>query len=162
MLKLDKETGDLSAIARAAAELYTEVAEAKSVTLQLTLAEHLPVQADAIRLRQAVANLVDNAVKYTPEGGTVFVATLLVGGEAIVRVSDTGSGVPVVDQARMWDRLYRGDASRSQRGLGLGLSMVRAIVEAHGGQVAYRNRAGGGAEFEVRLPAVTAEPSPAS
>lgn len=161
MLKLDKATADLSAIARVAAELYTEVAEAKSVGLELTLADHLPVQADAIRLRQAVANLVDNAVKYTPDGGTVFVSSRLVDGEAIVRVSDTGPGVPPADQVRMWDRLYRGDASRSQRGLGLGLSMVRAIVEAHGGHVSYRNREGGGAEFEVRLPAV-AEGSPAS
>jgi signal transduction histidine kinase len=72
--------------------------------------------------------------------------------EAVLTVSDNGPGVPPADQPRIWERLYRGDASRSQRGLGLGLSLVRVIVEAHGGRVTQRNAPEGGAVFEVRLP----------
>ena len=112
--------------------------------------------ADATRLRQAIANLVDNAVKYTPAGGRATVRAAVENGEAVLTVSDTGPGVPVAEQPRVWERLFRGDASRSQRGLGLGLSLVRVIVEAHGGSVGQHNGAEGGAVFEVRLPLATA------
>lgn len=151
MLKLEKTPCDLGTLARDAAELYTEVAEAKPVTLHVDVAEAVPVAADATRLRQAIANLVDNAVKYTPAGGSIFVRAAVEGAEAVLTVRDTGPGVPVAEQARVWERLYRGDASRSERGLGLGLSLVRAIVEAHGGRVGLRNAPEGGALFEVRL-----------
>ena len=74
------------------------------------------------------------------------------GKEAVLTVSDTGPGVPPTEQSRIWERLYRGDSSRSQRGLGLGLSLVRVIVEAHGGRITQHNASGGGAVFELRLP----------
>ncbi len=151
MLKLEKAACDLGALARGATELYAEVAEAKPVTLKVEGEAALPVLGDATRLRQAIANLVDNAVKYTPAGGCVTVKVAREADEAVVSVSDTGPGVPLGEQARVWERLYRGDWSRSERGLGLGLSLVRAIVEAHGGRVASRNAAGGGAVFEMRL-----------
>ncbi|HVU24450.1 MAG TPA: ATP-binding protein [Opitutus sp.] len=152
MLRLEKSACDLAALARAAAELYVEVAEAKPVTLTVEAAAAVPVRADPTRLRQAIANLVDNAVKYTPAGGRVEVRVNTDAHEAVLSVSDTGPGVPPGEQARVWDRLYRGDSSRSQRGLGLGLSLVRAIVTAHDGRVALTNAAGGGAVFEIRLP----------
>lgn len=169
MMRLDRTACDLGAIARDATDLYAEVAEAKPLALKVEIAGTVPVRADATRLRQAVANLVDNAVKYTPAGGSVFVRVAAAGGEpsaprppgladpglgseAVLTVSDTGPGVPVAEQGRIWDRLYRGDASRSQRGLGLGLSLVRVIVEAHGGRVTQRNAPEGGAVFELRLP----------
>jgi Signal transduction histidine kinase len=151
VLKLEKSECDLSALARSAAELYAEVAEAKPVTLKVEGEATLPVLGDATRLRQAIANLVDNAVKYTPAGGSVTVRTMRENGDAVLSVQDTGPGVPVAEQARVWERLYRGDWSRSERGWGLGLSMVRAIVEAHGGRVGLRNATEGGAVFEVRL-----------
>lgn len=151
MLKLQKAPCDLGALARDAVELYTEVAEAKPVELHVDVAGAVPVLADATRLRQAVANLVDNAVKYTPAGGKVFVRAAVEGIDAVLTVRDTGPGVPVAEQARVWERLYRGDASRSERGLGLGLSLVRAIVEAHGGRVGLKNAPEGGAVFELRL-----------
>jgi signal transduction histidine kinase len=152
MMKLDRSACDLGELARAAVELYGEVAEAKPVALGVEVAEKVPVFVDATRLRQAIANLVDNAVKYTPAGGRAKVRVAVEGAEAVLAVSDTGPGVPVEEQARVWERLYRGDASRSQRGLGLGLSLVRVIVEAHGGRVTQHNAAAGGAVFEVRLP----------
>jgi signal transduction histidine kinase len=153
MLALEKTPCDLGEIARSAAELYAEVAEAKPVALHVEIAGPVPVLGDATRLRQVAANLVDNAIKYTPAGGRVTVRAAVEGGEAVLTVSDNGPGVPVAEQPRVWERLYRGDASRSQRGLGLGLSMVRAIVEAHGGRVTLQNAPEGGAVFGARLTA---------
>jgi signal transduction histidine kinase len=152
MLRLEKTACDLSALARDAVELYAEVAEAKPVTLQVEESGATPVLADATRLRQAIANLVDNAVKYTPAGGRATVRVTVEGNDAVLTVSDSGPGVPVAEQARVWERLYRGDASRTERGLGLGLSLVRVIVEAHGGTATVSNAEEGGAVFAVRLP----------
>ena len=105
-----------------------------------------------MRQRQVAANLVDNACKYTPAGGRIDVRVGVDSGRAVLTVSDNGPGVPESEQARIWERLYRGDKSRSEAGLGLGLSLVRAVVVAHGGEVALRNAPAGGAVFEVRLP----------
>ncbi|HWA08750.1 MAG TPA: ATP-binding protein [Opitutaceae bacterium] len=164
MMRLEKTPTDLGTLARNAVDLYADVAEAKPVALAIEVNGAAPVLADAVRLRQAIANLIDNAVKYTPAGGRVQVrvekqetankepGTESGKAEAVLTVSDTGPGVPAAEQARVWERLYRGDASRSQRGLGLGLSLVQAIVVAHGGRVAQRNAPTGGAVFEIRLP----------
>lgn len=151
MLKLEKTACDLGELARSAGGLYDEIAAAKQISLSIETVD-TPVQADATRLRQAVANLIDNAIKYTPEGGRVAVATTRRENQAVLTVSDSGPGVPEAEQTRIWERLYRGDQSRSQSGLGLGLSLVRAIVEAHGGRVSVRNAPSGGAVFEVTLP----------
>jgi signal transduction histidine kinase len=155
MLRLDKTACDLGDVARSAGGLYTEVAEAKRQRLGIETSGPVPVSVDATRLRQAVANLIDNALKYTPEGGTIDVRAAADQGRAVIEVRDTGPGVPPAEQARIWERLYRGDASRSQHGLGLGLSLVRAIVEAHGGTVGMRNVDRGGAVFTVTLPLAT-------
>ena len=112
----------------------------------------VPIIGDGVRLRQVAANLVDNACKYTPSGGRIEVRVATQGDRAVLSVSDSGPGVPESEQARIWERLYRGDKSRSETGLGLGLSLVRAVVTAHGGEVTVRNAPDGGAVFEVRLP----------
>ncbi len=151
MLKLERTHCDLGEIARHAAELYEEVAEAADVKLHIGVGATVPVLADPIRMRQAVANLVDNAIKYTPAGGSVTVWAGKDGEDRVVRVSDTGPGVPEAEQEKVWERLYRCDQSRTQSGLGLGLSMVRAILRAHGGEATVRN-AESGAVFELRLP----------
>ncbi len=152
MLKLEKTPCDLGAIARGATELYPEVAEARRQRLTFEGAGPVPVNADATRLRQAAANLIDNALKYTPPGGRVTVGARTEAGAAVLEVRDSGPGVPPAEQPRIWERLYRGDQSRSQRGLGLGLSLVRAIVEAHGGKAEVHNAPEGGAIFTLRLP----------
>jgi signal transduction histidine kinase len=103
-------------------------------------------------MRQVVANLLDNAIKYTPPGGRVEVQTALEGAEAVLTVTDTGAGIPPAELPRIWERLYRGDASRSERGLGLGLSLVKAIVEAHAGRIEAASSPGRGSTFVVRLP----------
>jgi signal transduction histidine kinase len=103
-------------------------------------------------MRQVVANLLDNAVKYTPPGGAIRIEARRDGPDAVLSVSDTGAGIPADELPRIWDRLYRGDKSRSERGLGLGLSLVKAIVEAHGGRVAVTSTPGNGSRFELTLP----------
>ncbi|MEO6246348.1 MAG: HAMP domain-containing sensor histidine kinase, partial [Opitutaceae bacterium] len=153
VLKLNRDRLDLRTLTERAADLYREVAEEKKITVTLDQPETVELEADAIRLGQAINNLLDNSLKYTPAGGRVTLAVRSEPGAAVVTVTDNGPGVPVAERDAIFRRLYRGDASRSQRGLGLGLSMVKAIVEAHAGTVAVDDPPGGGARFTVRLPA---------
>jgi signal transduction histidine kinase len=113
----------------------------------------LRVTADRVRLRQALANLVDNAVKYTPRGGHVRLGARAEAGRVVLECADDGPGIAPEDRPRIWDRLYRGDQSRSEKGLGLGLSLVRAIAHAHGGEASVEPAAGGGSLFRLSLPA---------
>ena len=152
VLKLEKHDCDLSELTESAVDLYSDVADMKQIKLRFIKESQAPVFADPTRIRQAIANLIDNAVKYTPEGGSVDVLTAQRDDKAIFQVTDSGPGVPLEEQPRIWERLYRGDQSRSQSGLGLGLSVVRAIVQSHGGVVTVRNGANGGAVFELALP----------
>jgi signal transduction histidine kinase len=152
VMKLDRSSVDLSELARVVLDVYQDVAEEKGVRILTHLANGVNVKADAIRLRQAVANLVDNAIKYTPAGGQVEVTTARAEPGASLAVKDTGMGISAEDLPRIWQRLYRADRSRSERGLGLGLSLVKAIVEAHGGQTEVQSELGAGATFSVRLP----------
>jgi signal transduction histidine kinase len=151
-MRLKIEPIDLVAIARSAVDLYADLAEDKQVTIEISAPDQLPVSADRARLTQALANLLDNAVKYTPAGGKVRVAVTSTAKEATIEVSDTGIGISAEELPRIWDRLFRGDRSRSQRGLGLGLSLVRAIIEAHQGTIDVQSKPGEGSTFIVRLP----------
>lgn len=151
-LRLNRERVDLRGLVERAADLYREVAEERHIELRLELPGAAVADADPMRLGQAVNNLVDNALKYTPEGGRVTLAVAVEGDAASVTVRDNGPGVPPPEREAIFRRLYRGDASRSQRGLGLGLSLVKAMVELHGGTVTVADAPGGGAEFTVRIP----------
>ena len=155
VLKLEREAVAVDGLLQSVAELYAPVAEEKSIVVQVASPSGLRILADPTRLRQVVANLVDNALKYTPARGSVWLAAEARDGRVLIAVRDTGPGVPPEEQEKIWQRLYRGDHSRSQRGLGLGLSVVKALVEAHGGRVAVANDPGGGAIFTVDLPAAT-------
>ena len=110
------------------------------------------VSVDRTRTRQVFANLLDNAIKYAPSGGKVTISLREEPGQAVAIFRDNGMGIPPDEQDKIWSRLYRGDKSRSQRGLGLGLSLVKAIVEAHGGKVAVSSKVGESSEFTVSLP----------
>jgi signal transduction histidine kinase len=151
-LRLDRHVEDLAAIVREAVDLYDIVSSERGVHIVTRLSAGVLVVVDRARIRQACANLIDNAVKYTGPGGRVEVAVVREDATALMRVLDTGRGIPPEDQSRVWERLYRGDHSRSERGLGLGLSLVKAIIEAHGGRVSVESEVGSGSTFEVRLP----------
>jgi signal transduction histidine kinase len=103
-------------------------------------------------MRQVVANLVDNAIKYTPPGGSIKVEAAAKDGDVLIKVSDTGVGISPEECPRVWDRLFRGDQSRSKRGLGLGLSVVKAVIEAHGGRAEVEPGFASGSVFTVRVP----------
>ena len=150
-LKLNRDRIDLRTVVERSADLYKEVAEERKIAVLLELPVEVEVDADAVRLGQAVNNLLDNALKYTPEGGKVVLAAAMDSKGAILTVVDNGPGVPEGEREAIFRRLYRGDASRSQRGLGLGLSLVKAIVESHHGTVSVDGAEGGGARFTVRL-----------
>ncbi|MBN8246715.1 MAG: HAMP domain-containing protein [Verrucomicrobia bacterium] len=152
MMTLRREPTDLGALLREVADLYGFVAEDRKVGVSVTGLDRCEVSVDSSRMRQVFANLLDNALKYTPEGGRVTVSLAVENGAAVTRFADTGMGISPEEQPKIWNRLYRGDRSRSQRGLGLGLSLVRAIVEAHGGTVSLTSAVGRGSEFTVRLP----------
>ncbi len=151
-LKLDRDRIDARSLLDRAADLYREVAEEKKISLTIEATEPAEFSADAIRLGQAINNLVDNALKYTPSGGRVALTARAEPRHVEMTVTDNGPGVPPAEREAIFRRLYRGDASRSQRGLGLGLSLVKAIVEAHGGTVTVSDAPGGGAQFVVRIP----------
>jgi signal transduction histidine kinase len=167
-MQLQREPVALAEVVARAVDLYRDVAEAKGVALHVGVgrdsasageparggphSDDVVVIADRTRLEQVAANLIDNAVKYTPPGGRVDVETRREVDAAILRVRDTGSGIPADELPRIFDRLFRGDTSRAERGLGLGLSLVKAVVEAHGGTVDVISEPGRGSVFTVSLP----------
>lgn len=150
-MRLELQECNLAKLVEQVCELYEYVAEEHGVSLG---AEVVPVtiRVDPTRFSQVIANLVDNGIKYTGSGGRVHLTGSAVEGEIHLAVEDSGMGISPSEQDRIWERLYRGDRSRSQKGLGLGLNYVRAVVRAHGGEVEVSSRLHEGSRFLVRLP----------
>jgi signal transduction histidine kinase len=157
-MPLVRETLSLGEVVERSIELYRDVAEAKGITLNVAGDPEAIVSGDRVRLEQVAANLIDNAVKYTLAGGRVTASVRRAGPRVELVVEDTGAGIPADELPRIWQRLFRGDRSRTERGLGLGLSLVKAIVEAHGGTVAVASEPGRGSTFTITLPAATPAP----
>lgn len=161
-MKLQREPVDLCQLLREVVELYEYVADERKVAVHTELPGACEAVVDRNRIRQVFANLLDNAIKYTPPNGNVTISAQEQSGRAVVHFRDTGIGIPADEQDKIWARLYRGDKSRSQRGLGLGLSLVKAVVEAHHGQVAVSSNDGaGGSDFVVVLPKAEVSKKPA-
>jgi signal transduction histidine kinase len=152
-MRLNRADVSVAALFGETVDLFSDLAEAKQLTLTADTPADLTVYVDHNRMRQALANLVDNAIKYTDEGGRIHLEATHGTGTIDLSITDSGIGIPADELPKVWDRLFRGDRSRSERGLGLGLSLVRAIVEAHGGRVAVSSTLGRGSVFTVSIPA---------
>ena len=155
-MRLDKKECDLRESLEQIVNLYEYVAQEKEITITLNGPKSFPVWLDCTRISQVWANLVDNAIKYGKDGGWLKIELKRDGSDAVIIFMDNGMGISAAEQPRVWERLYRGDRSRSQKGLGLGLNYVRAVVTAHGGSVELLSELHQGSTFWVRLPVVDA------
>ncbi|HEX8979112.1 MAG TPA: ATP-binding protein [Parasulfuritortus sp.] len=152
--RLHREPVDLPVLLDQAVELFAGVAEDKGVTLSAEHGAEAGVMAgDRRKLQRAIANLVDNAIKYTPAGGRVRLGLHREPGHIRVEVSDTGIGIEARDLPRIFERFYRCDESRHQAGNGLGLSLAQAIARSHGGGISVDSSPGRGSVFTLILPA---------
>jgi heavy metal sensor kinase len=147
-----REAVDLSALVQDARELFQPLADDKGIALAADVPAGVLVLGDVQRLQRMVANLLDNAVKYTAPGGRVTVTMRSDARTVFVTVSDTGIGISESDLPQIFNRFYRGDRSRSQAGSGLGLSLAQAIASAHGGSITVSSSPGKGSTFTVTLP----------
>jgi signal transduction histidine kinase len=152
VMRLNIEEADIAAIIKDVVELYQYVAEEKQISISATVPEGLKARVDTGRIRQVVANLLDNAIKYSKKGDSIDIKVALKDNELKISVKDNGVGIAPEDLPRIFDRLYRGDKSRSRRGLGLGLSLVQAVIHAHKGHIEVHSRLGEGSCFTIGLP----------
>jgi signal transduction histidine kinase len=152
-MRLHLESVDVASLIHESVGMYEFVAEEKNIAIAVDCPPEVRLTGDRARMRQIVANLLDNAIKYTASSGHVWIKASQQDAGVSISVRDDGGGILPEEKPRIWDRLHRGDRSRSQPGLGLGLSMVRAIVKAHGGYVDVQSAPGQGAVFTVEFPA---------
>ena len=153
VMKLDQQVVNIHSLMDRVFEMYRYVAEEKNIHIRLNVADGLRVSVDPTRMSQVLANLLDNAIKYTPHGGLIELEAYRQENQVVITYKDSGIGIAQEELPRIWDRLYRGDQSRSQKGLGLGLSLVKAIVQAHRGRVDVGSEPGKGSTFRICLPA---------
>ena len=153
-MKLEKEKTNISQIVNEVLDLYSLLAEEKKISIKNELPGELYVAIDRKKFRQVLANLIDNAIKYTPSGGKVDVECRNERRQTVISLRDTGIGIPKEEIPKIWERLYRGDKSRSQKGHGLGLSLVKAVVQAHGGYIDVSSVPGVGSFFSIYLPSI--------
>jgi signal transduction histidine kinase len=144
---------DLAAVLASMTEKLSLRAAEKKIALHSQIDPLPSMVADADRLAQVFANLLDNALKYTPNGGTITLTAQLGSGGVVVSVTDTGSGIPAEDLPHIFERFYRVEKSKAAgRGYGLGLAITKEIVQAHGGAISVESVSGLGTKFTVRLP----------
>lgn len=152
-LTLERRPLCLSDLVRDVVDRHTPMALNQKLALRLDVVEEMPhVEADRAYMERVVANLVNNAIKFTPRGGTVSVRVRSVEGGVRIDVRDSGPGIPLEEQGQIFEKYRRGNGSSGTEGTGLGLFIVRSVVEAHGGAVDVESCAGAGATFSLTLP----------
>ena len=149
--RLIREEIDLTALVRKACELFEPAAEDKGVNLACSVPNGSRLVGDTRMIQRMLSNLLDNAIKYTPSGGSVSIFLLENDGQVAVSIRDTGIGLLPSDLPRIFERFYRCDQSRSQAGIGLGLSLARAVARAHGGDITVVSTPNQGSTFTVTL-----------
>jgi heavy metal sensor kinase len=153
---------DLAELAVTAAEQMSLLAEDKGIKVTSDAKQRVMVEGDRARLKQVVVNLLDNAIKYTPEKGEINLRVTTADGQAVLEVSDNGIGIPQDALPHVFDRFFRVDKARTRDpgGAGLGLSIVKSICTAHGAQVEVESQNGSGSCFRVKLPLAHSSKSP--
>lgn len=159
---LDIQSVDVLHIAVRPVELLQPQAERAGLTLDIELPDQMPlVRADPIRVQQVFTNLIHNAIKFTPPGGRIRVYANVRKHELLFAVQDTGVGIAPADLARIFERFYKADRSRSGGGTGLGLAISKHLVKAHGGAIWAKSTVGRGSTFFFTLPRADVDPQPA-
>ncbi len=152
LMKLDIQSVDLAMVLHDVCDLFQPSAESGNVEIVVNTPESVYIQGDLKKLQRVFSNLVDNAIKYTPPGGSVETTAREIDDHVVVIVRDTGQGISSVDLPHVFDRFFRGEKSRSTPGNGLGLSLARALTLVHRGTITVTSRPGDGTEFTVTLP----------
>lgn len=152
VMQLQVNKINLSVLLKKLCDLYEFVAEEKNIQIVYCHDKDLFIHADEVRLQQALANILDNSIKYNKENGYVHINAEIKDNKALISIKDSGIGIASKEQEKVWRRLYRVDSSRTTKGLGLGLNLVDAIIKAHKGKIILESKAGYGAEFIVELP----------
>jgi signal transduction histidine kinase len=149
--RLIREEIDLTGLVRRACELFEPTAEDMGVTVSCDVPSGSHLNGDTRMIQRMLANLLDNAIKYTPSGGSVSISLAENDAQVAVSIKDTGIGISPKDLPRIFERFYRCDQSRSQAGIGLGLSLARAVARAHGGDITVVSTLNQGSTFIVTL-----------
>ncbi len=154
-MRLEKQEVDVMETLEDVVGLYQYVAEEEQISVTCEGQKEILLSADQTRISQVWANLLDNAIKYGHKSGKITINAEKKGEQAVIHFCDNGMGISDTEINRIWDRLYRGDRSRTKQGLGLGLNYVKAVVEAHGGKVVVTSKIMEGSCFEVCLPLIS-------
>ncbi len=154
-MRLEKQEVDVMETLEDVVGLYQYVAEEEQISVTCEGQKEILISADQTRISQVWANLLDNAIKYGHKSGKITINAEKKGEQAVIHFCDNGMGISDTEINRIWDRLYRGDRSRTKQGLGLGLNYVKAVVEAHGGKVVVTSKIMEGSCFEVCLPLIS-------
>lgn len=153
-MKMNLADLDIGALLQEQVKRLAPLARENGIELECSAKESLEVNGDTLKLQQVLYNIIDNAIKYTPRGGEVHCSLARSGKKAVIRVSDTGVGIPEEDLPHIFDRFYRVDKARSREtgGTGLGLSIVKQFVQLHGGTIEAKSTFGKGSTFIIELP----------
>jgi signal transduction histidine kinase len=156
-LPVEVAARDVADLVAQAAELQESLAASQQIRLTVEVTRPTYAMCDGDRVQQVLANLIGNAIKFTPRGGTIHVRAWASEGEVIVSVKDTGSGIPSEQLPHLFEPYWQADAHK-KRGAGLGLSIAKAIVDAHGGRIRVETAPGAGSSFCFTLPSSVGPP----
>ncbi len=152
VLKLNKTQLNSTIIINEIIDLYSLAAEEKNIQIEFLNNDEFLFFGDKNRTKQLLANLLDNAIKYSKSGSRVKIHSDTIGGQHQIHITDQGIGISTEDLTRIWDRLFRGQDSKSEKGLGLGLSLVQSICKAHGWKITAQSATAKGSEFTLMIP----------
>ena len=151
--ELKKEPIDLNELMDEVIARLSPQADRQRISISREFASDLPsVPADKNRVQQVAANLVHNAIKFTPAGGEIVITTRVIEGSVVIDIADTGIGIPKEELSRVFERFYKGDKARTGEGTGMGLAIAKHVIEAHGGSIWVQSAEGKGAAFSFSLP----------